>query len=854
MSRNTFEKLWSATTLALILAMLVAPLASAKVWTDQADYAPGSEVLISGDNSDGAGYLGGETVQVNVQGPNGYLATCQGVADLNGAWFCQVTLWDSTLAAGLYNYTAIGLSSGVSQSGTFTDAAVRLRFATSGLPSGTSVTVSWTRYVPGCNNTSGTGTTTFSASGPSAQIQACELAGQNTFAYAFPATIVSGAVTYALQSSSPASGSAFPADATITAIYTPAVSATTLTVSPASGSYGGTTTLSATLTKTSDSTFVSGKTINFTLNSASVGSATTDGSGVATLSGISLSGINVGTYAGYVGASFAGDTSYGASSGTNSLTVSQATLTVTASSHTVTYGDAAPTITPSYSGFVGLDDAGDLDTAPTCSTTYVQFDPVGNYPTSCAGGVDNNYAFSYVAGLVTVDKALLTVTASSHTITYGDAAPNITPSYSGFVGLDDAGDLDAAPTCSTTYVQSDPVGNYPTSCSGGVDNNYAISYVAGQVAVDKALLTVTASSDTMVYGDTPPTITPIYTGLKAGDTAPATPPTCSTTATNTSDVGTYPSSCSGAADDNYTITYASGEVEVTPADLLITASSDTMVYGDTPPTITPIYTGLKAGDTAPATPPTCSTTATNTSDVGTYPSSCSGAADDNYTITYASGEVEVTPAILSVNAVAASKVLGANDPNFNYTLSGFKNGEDATSAGVTGAASCTRTAGETIAGNPYNITCSPGTLAATNYTFTTGNTAKFTIVYATTGICYGGPGHTILQPINPDGTSVFKLKSTVPAKFRVCDAFGNSIGTPGVVTSFKLVKIVYGLETTDLDVIPDSTTPDLAFRWSASDQQWIFNINTKGLNAGRTYYYDITLNDGSHILFHFGLK
>ncbi len=62
------------------------------------------------------------------------------------------------------------------------------------------------------------------------------------------------------------------------------------------------------------------------------------------------------------------------------------------------------------------------------------------------------------------------------------------------------------------------------------------------------------------------------------------------------------------------------------------------------------------------------------------------------------------------------------------------------------------------------------------------------VQYATGGTCYGGPGHTILQPINADGTSVFKQKSTVPAKFRVCDAYGNSIGTPGVVTSFKLVN------------------------------------------------------------------
>ena len=67
-----------------------------------------------------------------------------------------------------------------------------------------------------------------------------------------------------------------------------------------------------------------------------------------------------------------------------------------------------------------------------------------------------------------------------------------------------------------------------------------------------------------------------------------------------------------------------------------------------------------------------------------------------------------------------------------------------------------------------------------------------TVGYATTGICLGSPGHQVLQPLNIDGTSVVKKGSTVPVKFRVCDANGNSIGTPGVVTNFQLVQIIDG--------------------------------------------------------------
>jgi hypothetical protein len=121
MSRHLIGRFSAVFMTAALLFSSVATV-SAAVWTDQADYSPGSVVTISGDNSNGAGYLPGETVRVDVGGPNGYASSCDAVADENGAWSCQVTLWNSDLAVGEYSYTATGLTSGVSESGTFTDA------------------------------------------------------------------------------------------------------------------------------------------------------------------------------------------------------------------------------------------------------------------------------------------------------------------------------------------------------------------------------------------------------------------------------------------------------------------------------------------------------------------------------------------------------------------------------------------------------------------------------------------------------------------------------------------------------------------------------------------------------------
>ena len=119
-----------------------------------------------------------------------------------------------------------------------------------------------------------------------------------------------------------------------------------------------------------------------------------------------------------------------------SVQVDPAPLSVAASSASGTYGGAGPTITPSYSGFVNGDSAGSLTTPPTCSTSATASSPVGSYPSSCTGAVDPNYTISYVGGEVVVGTAVLVVSASSDTMTYGGALPTVTPSYSGFVNGD----------------------------------------------------------------------------------------------------------------------------------------------------------------------------------------------------------------------------------------------------------------------------------------------------------------------------------------------------------------------------------------------------------------------------------
>ncbi len=444
------------------------------------------------------------------------------------------------------------------------------------------------------------------------------------------------------------------------------------------------------------------------------------------------------------------DPNYAISYTGGTVTVSPAPLTITASSPSMQYGSTPPTITPQYSGFISGDGASSLNPQPTCSTTATNTSPVSppTYPSSCSGAADSNYTISYVAGAVTVTKAPIDIAVSGFQ-TYGSS----TPTFSGNAGTPPSGVTvnTATVTCTTVgsstiitsalTVASGPYTLLATSCSGAAlgganASNYTIVYTSANndFVVNPDPLTVTASSGTMTYGGTVPAITAGYSTFANGQNQSAftTQPTCTTTATNSSPVSgsPYVSSCGGAVDPNYIFTYLPGTVTISPAPLTITASSPSMQYGSTPPTITPQYSGFISGDGASSLnpQPTCSTTATHTSPVSppTYPSSCSGAADSNYTISYVAGAVTVTKAPIDI-AVSGSQTYGSSTPIFS--------GADTPPTGVTVTTTnftCTTVGTSTPIGPTLTVTSSPYTLLASSCsgaTLSGTNSSNYTIVY-----------------------------------------------------------------------------------------------------------------------------
>ena len=166
------------------------------------------------------------------------------------------------------------------------------------------------------------------------------------------------------------------------------------------------------------------------------------------------------------------------------------TLSFSATSYSKTYGDSTFSVVASPSvgaGTVTYSVTGSACTVNT-SSGVVTIVGAGSCSISAAVASDGTYlgASTTTPASVTIAQAPLTVTASSHSVTYGDAAPSVTPTYSGFVNDDSASDLSTAPTCTTTYAVTSSAASAPsTSCSGAASDNYTFTYVPGSVTIVK---------------------------------------------------------------------------------------------------------------------------------------------------------------------------------------------------------------------------------------------------------------------------------------------------------------------------------------------------------------------------------
>ncbi|PYX87620.1 MAG: hypothetical protein DMG67_18980 [Acidobacteria bacterium] len=229
----------------------------------------------------------------------------------------------------------------------------------------------------------------------------------------------------------------------------------------------------------------------------------------------------------------------------------------------------------------------------------------------------------------------------------------------------------------------------------------------------------------------------------------------------------------------------------------------------------------------------------------------------DYTIISQPGVLTITSAALVITANDQTKVLHAPNPDLTVSYSGFLAGD--TPAQLSGTLTCSTTATLLSPVGSYPITCSGQT--SLNYVITyVPGTLKVLYLVGACPVRHQDDdrpqvlSHAILPPINADGSSIFHSKGDVPVRFRVCDANGNSMGSPGTVTSFVSLN---GPQ-------PTSQRPN-PWRFNGEDSDhdnnsaqdrpnpypfWQFNLELRPLPSG-TYNYLINLNDGTNIPFSF---
>jgi hypothetical protein len=385
------------------------------------------------------------------------------------------------------------------------------------------------------------------------------------------------------------------AASTLTFTFTQATTTSTLAIQNTSVTYGTAVTLTAT---------VSPSTATGTFSFSNNGTPITGCTSVAITSGTATCSTwkpAVGTYTSQT-ATYSGSTNVLTSTSLNSISfeITPAPLTITASSPTVIYGAGIPEITPSYSGFVNSETSA-VVTGVACSTAYTTSSNVGSLPaTSCNGGSASNYQIFYTNGAVTINKAAPTISvalpAGATAATYGTpVVVTVTVSIPGAVtfksgGVAVSGCTSVAATATATCTWTPSAFNANTVLTADFlptdSTNYSNLTAAGSssINVGKATLNITASSHTVAFGSSSPTITASYSGLLNGDTsAVVTGLTCTTTYTTTTSVGNTGSSCSGGIATDYTITYTAGVVTITQGGQTsaLTITSITGTYGAT---------------------------------------------------------------------------------------------------------------------------------------------------------------------------------------------------------------------------------------------------------------------------------
>nr|WP_321456930.1 GLUG motif-containing protein [uncultured Cohaesibacter sp.] len=276
--------------------------------------------------------------------------------------------------------------------------------------------------------------------------------------------------------------------------------------------------------------------------------------------------------------------------------------------------------------------------------------------------------FYYGSNEETITPRAITVSANDVSRSYGDG--NGTLSYTvGGLGLVNGDTLTGK--LSSTADSTSGVGDYAIK-QGSLEasSNYSVTYSEGTLTVTPRAITVTADGLTRAYGDGNGTLT--YTvggnGLVNGDTLTGS---LQTSANITSDVGEYDiEKGSVLASSNYELSFVTGTLTIRQRAITITADDQQHTYGERNDALSFSIggEGRVKGDRFSVT---LTTYGGSVADVGTYSIDLVDQSfSSNYSVTYISGTVTITPRVITITADDKSRTYGEDNGTLTYTIGG----------------------------------------------------------------------------------------------------------------------------------------------------------------------------------------
>lgn len=335
---------------------------------------------------------------------------------------------------------------------------------------------------------------------------------------------------------------------------------------------------------------------------------------------------------------------------------------------------------------------------------------------------------------IRVQRAPLTVTPVNASRRYGAPNPTFTFNVDGLRNGDTIPQVFQG-ALATTATGTSPVGTYQIT-QGALAltpygaARYTFNFVPGTLTVTRAPLTITANDATRRVGAPNPTFSARYSGF-VNDDGPADlggELRFSTPATSASPAGPYPITPSGLTSNNYAITFVDGTLTLVERDLpeITWPNPEEITYGMA---LGSAHLNATASFNGQAVPGTF----TYTPALGTVLPA--GAAQDlqvvftpndstNFAPVTVNRTIRVNRAPLTIRANDITRPVGAPNPTFSATFSGFVNGDDP--ADLTGELNFTTdaTASSPVGAYPvipsgvsspnYDITYVQGTLTVTN--------------------------------------------------------------------------------------------------------------------------------------------